>query len=214
MNKIIVNNGDVFGRLTIIQEIERLQIPSGQKIRRVLCKCECGKEVKVLLPHLIRGRIISCGCSYKIRDNESHTRLYKSWHAMMTRCKENYFASHIYFKRGIDVSDEFQDYRKFKKWALENGYKDNLQLDRIDNYKGYSRDNCRFVTALENRNNSRNTFYVTYKNRYISFSLLLIELGLKEHYAAILKRIKRGYSVEDAIDKPIKIGNYKSNINK
>ena len=77
------------------------------------------------------------------------------WNSMRTRTKENYFQSHLYFHKGITVCEEWKHSREaFCKWAKNNGYKKGLQLDRIDNLKGYSPDNCRFVTSKINLENS------------------------------------------------------------
>lgn len=68
-----------------------------------------------------------------------------------------------YGARGITVCDEWRkDCCNFYKWARDNGYNENLQLDRIDNNKGYSPDNCRWVTLRENAYNKRNTRKVMY----------------------------------------------------
>lgn len=60
----------------------------------------------------------------------------------------------------IDFCKEWDKFAPFCKWALENGYEENLTLDRIDNSKGYFADNCRWVSLLEQTNNrNTNTFY-------------------------------------------------------
>jgi len=60
-----------------------------------------------------------------------------------------------YQDRGIKVCDEWQKREVFFAWALDNGYSDNLELDRIDNEKGYEPNNCRWVTHLVNMRNRR-----------------------------------------------------------
>ena len=70
---------------------------------------------------------------------------------MRQRCNNpNRDAYKLYGGKGVRVCDEWCDYENFKAWALDNGYQDNLSIDRIDPSKGYSPDNCRWITASEN----------------------------------------------------------------
>ena len=87
--------------------------------------------------------------------------LYGVWTTMKHRCenpKREKFKD--YGARGIDVCEEWNDPNRFIDWALENGYESGLQIDRIDNNKGYSPDNCRWVSPKTNSRNRRNTVYV------------------------------------------------------
>ena len=87
----------------------------------------------------------------------SDTRLYRIWVDMHNRCyQKSYHAYNHYGGRGITICDEWlHDFQTFFNWAIENGYKDNLSIDRIDNEKGYSPDNCRWVTMEEQNKNKR-----------------------------------------------------------
>lgn len=95
------------------------------------------------------------------RENAS---LFNVWQTMKARCenanRDNYAR---YGGRGITVCKEWQTAENFVKWALDNGYEKGLQLDRIDNAKGYSPENCRFVTATVNSRNRRNTKFLSLK---------------------------------------------------
>ena len=88
--------------------------------------------------------------------------LFNLWQTMKTRCenpnRKNY---ERYGARGITVCEEWHEAKNFVEWAIANGYKKGLQLDRIDNSKGYSPENCRFVTPKENSRNRRNTKLLT-----------------------------------------------------
>jgi len=204
-----IYTGQRFGMLTVVREVDRYNLPSGQKVRRFLFKCDCGNMHEAFLLHVVRGRITSCGCVGNIRGGESNTRIYKTWHTMMWRCNKHYFESQYYYDRGIRVSSEFLDYFYFKKWALENGYRDNLQMDRIDNSKGYSPENCHFVTSLINNANKRNTIIIEYNGVKTSLALLLHKKKLMGHYVTIRMRIARGWNAQRAVDHPIRQGNYK-----
>lgn len=204
MTKIKVKAGERYGHLTIIKEADRIKTPSGQTNRVFKCKCDCGNIKKVRLAHLRHGRIKSCGCYSRALNGKSDTPIGKSYRAMRYRCSPSYFESQYYHERGIKVCQEWlNDFSLFEKWAKNNGFKKGLQLDRIDNDKGYSPDNCRYVDSITNANNTRRTIYIDYKGEGISLKLLLREKGLFKHFAAIYSRIKRGWNPEKAVDTPI-----------
>ena len=97
-------------------------------------------------------------------------RLYRVWAAVIQRCENPHHERYKdYGGRGIKLCEEWRrDYRAFEKWAYEHGYDDNAEihqcsLDRIDNGKDYSPDNCRFVNNREQCNNKRNNKKITIK---------------------------------------------------
>ena len=149
--------GKKFGRITVLKSI-------GKENKKVkwLCKCDCGNECTAFTTDLKSGKKKSCGCLKKERTIEaskthglSKERIHKEWRGILHRCK-NPSASHYenYGGRGITVCDEWkEDFMAFYEWSMQNGYADNLTLDRKDNDKGYSPDNCRWVTHMENCHN-------------------------------------------------------------
>ena len=82
--------------------------------------------------------------------------LYKCWRFMRKRCQsKNQYYSRYYYKKGISVCNEWDSlnngFDNFCKWAIENGYKQGLSIDRIDSSKGYYPENCRWITINENK---------------------------------------------------------------
>lgn len=204
--------GTKYGKLTVICEGEKIRLPSGQTNRTLKCKCECGNIKDVRIMHLTRGRTVSCGCIVNTMNGESNTVVGKLYRSIKWRTSKKYSERHIYYDRGINVCDEWlNDYMSFKKFCKQNGFKKGLQIDRIDNDKGYSPDNCRFVTPKENCNNRRVTFMVTYKGEEKSLNILLKELNYPNKYGTVRTRILRGWSVEDALFKK-PANNYKNRI--
>lgn len=209
MSKLNIKKGSVFNMLTVIEETDMIELPSGQKNRAFLCKCKCGNKKVVRLSHLCRGRIKSCGCLRGVKHEKKDVKLYNSYRAMKNRCSKNYSEKHLYYDRGISVCEEWKkDFSLFRSWAKENGFKEGLTIDRIDNDKGYFPENCRWVTQLVNCNNRRNTVMVCHNGENVSLSLLLHELNRHEDYELIYSRIKRGWSFDKAFNKPRRKGNY------
>lgn len=206
MGKAIDIIGLKFGKLIVEKRAEKYYSASGQSIVFYECKCDCGNVHKVRSIHLRRGKIQSCGnCEDKLH-GESNSRLYRIWNTMRYRTSEDYSQKHLYYEKGIQVCNEWQKYKSFAEWSKSNGYKEGLQIDRRDNSKGYNPDNCRWITSKENCNNRDVTFMVNYKGVDYPFTQLTEIKNLTIYSGAIRARIKRGWSIEDAFDTPIRKG--------
>lgn len=97
------------------------------------------------------------------------TRIHRIWKCMRTRCyNPNRRDYHNYGGRGIGMCPEWDDFQNFYNWAMANGYAENLTIDRIDNDKGYSPENCRWATQKEQANNLRKNIKVYYNGKAYS----------------------------------------------
>lgn len=156
-------NGERFGWLTVLGTDDSPHNHPGQFW---ICKCDCGKEIVVRGDGLTSGHTKSCGCKNKrsTKHNKSHIKLYSIWKGMKQRCNN---ANNPYYKhygmRGIKLCNEWNDdFESFYKWSIDNGYKDGLTIDRINNDGLYEPDNCRWATRVEQQANRRNTAFISY----------------------------------------------------
>lgn len=203
--------GKRFGKLVSVKEVDPYILPSGQKNRVVLCKCDCGNTKKVRLLHWKRGLTKSCGCLKKVMNGKSNTDIGLLLKGMKSRVAPYHSERHLYYDKGIKICDEWlNNFDSFENWCVNNGYKKGLHIDRIDSNKGYNPNNCRFVTPKENANNRCNTYYVNWKGEKISLMMLIDKLGdVKNKYHTIKTRLDRGWDLEKALYK--KPGNNYSN---
>lgn len=192
--------GKRFGRLTVIEHLGRKNHASFWR-----CKCDCGNEVNCYYGNLVRGTSTSCGCmrsTYaKISRNchgESTGVLYKRWSGMRTRCyNPNAKEYENYGGRGIKVCEEWAQYWPFREWAYNNGYSDDLTLDRIDVNKDYSPENCRWIPIDEQASNKRTSMIIEYNGFRMTAAQWARELGIGKD--TITYRVRAGWTPEECL---------------
>jgi len=195
--------GTRYGRLEVIKEIESLN-----RRRRFICKCDCGVIRPFFLIGLSMGQSTSCGC-YKteifVARNTSHSLshdpLYSVRTAIIQRCtnKDNVSYCH-YGERGISVCDEWiDDFMSFYNWAISNGYKKGLSIERVNNDGNYSPENCIWATMKTQGRNKRNVKLFTLGDETMCLQDWATKIGIER--CALAKRLKR-LSLKDALTKP------------
>ena len=197
--------GKRFGRLTVVCDSEARK--HGEIVWE--CMCDCGNKSFVRRGNLIDGRTKSCGClrveqinkhrRSTITHGDSKMRLYSIWKSMIRRCTNKKDKNYkTYGNKGIIVFQEWREYSCFKEWALYHGYNEHLSIDRIDNNKGYSPDNCRWITPKQQTRN-RN---ITKKYNGIPIAEECERMGIK--YTTVKARINRlGWPIEKALFTPV-----------
>lgn len=170
--KFIDLSGQKINMLTVIKRVNN-------KNKRVcwLCECECGNKTIVLSEHLLNSQYqkYSCGCTRKPTKKRGskygnyNPKILLVWYGMNKRCyyKKDKEYKH-YGARNIKMCNEWlgvEGFINFQNWALENGYNDNLTIDRINNNGDYEPSNCRWVTRRENNLNRRGIIIVEYNNK-------------------------------------------------
>ena len=161
---VIIPVGTKFNNLTMVKELERVMLPSGQENRVYLCLCDCGKDTIVRHSHLIKNKIKTCGCLVGESHGMSQTKLYRVWRQMQERCHKDYTIERNkknYQNRGISVCAEWRNsFLSFYNWSMANGYKEGLEIDRRNNDGNYEPSNCRYITRIENMANRNMTIFI------------------------------------------------------
>lgn len=181
--------GQRFGRLVVVEETDRRQG------RRIIykCKCDCGNHVYVSSDSLKSGHTKSCGCLMRetskntlITHGKSKERLYTVWSGVKARCyNKNHVSYKNYGLRGISMCEEWRnDYEAFREWSEANGYdceaaSGECTLDRIDVNGNYEPSNCRWVSAMEQANNTRRNVKMMLFGEEYTISEASREFGIK-----------------------------------
>lgn len=186
--------GQKFGRLTVIAREKN----NKEKRAMWLCKCDCGNKKIVTGKHLRNGSVKSCGCLLRettiernIKHGLCYSPLYKIWRGIKERCyNKNNSSYKNYGDRGIIMCDEWHyNFKTFYDWAMNNGYKEGLSIDRIDVNNNYMPLNCRWATRKEQSRNTRVNLNITYKEKTQCLTQWAEELNVDT--SALYSRITR-----------------------
>ena len=197
MKKVIDLKGEIFNNLKVI-EFKEIKNSNSHWI----CECLlCGSSTIVSRPNLRSGNTTDCGCikSKKlslasIKHGKSSSKTWNSWIRMKRRLRQGDKHSPIYGKIGMQDS-----WNSFENFLLDMGERpEGMTLDRIDNTKGYYKENCRWATqAQQNRNRSTNVI-LTFDGKSMCATDWASEIGI--HRDTIRRRIKRGLPIEKVLE--------------
>lgn len=209
--------GKRFGRLVIIKEADYY-------IRNRpawVCRCDCG-SIATLPGAAVRfGNTRSCGClhdeirrslTYKHggRRRDRQHPLYNTWQHMRQRCHDPKSPSYQWYgAKGITVCDRWMSFECFLEDMEESFFehvqeygKSNTSLDRKENDKGYSPDNCRWATWTEQSNNTSNNINLTFNGKTQSVAKWSRELNI--NYQTLIMRVTRGWDVARVLTVPVR----------
>ena len=174
------------------------------------CKCDCGNLRKVTRCALISGTTKSCGClkgergkAFLTTHGMNNTRLYHIHENMKQRClNPNTPKFKDYGGRGVKVCEEWNTFELFKEWAYSNGYKEELELDRVNNDGNYEPSNCRWATRKQQTRNKRNNHIL----EFMGIKKCLVDWAdlFSIPYGTLRSRIKHNWTTTKALICPIK----------
>lgn len=219
-SRVFLRVGDVFGYLKLTGDFK-----SENGKRYYECECICGNKTFVLNANLKNGGTKSCGCrrlefyngtaiksGHSVTGNDRNHPIYRVWTSMKDRC---YIKKAIGYKdyggRGVYVCPEWKhSFKMFYTWAVENGWKKGLRLDKdiIPKKLGipaiiYSPETCCFVTITENNRNKRNNHVVEIFGEKKCLSEWVEDKRVKVSINVLIYRLKNGYPPEVAIKKTL-----------
>lgn len=191
------------GRLTVIDGPFRIKKRGGSSW---LCKCDCGKTLPNYLGsnQITKQKTQSCGCLLIDRVKESNTthgltktRTYTSWRAMWQRCTDQSHKSYEYYKTRIPVDR----WKSFEMFLLDMGNRPlGMSLERIDNSKPYSPENCKWATKRDQQLNRSSTIVVFINGIEMSMREACMTLGTD--YNRAKARTRNGWTPFDAVTIP------------
>ncbi len=202
--------GKTFGNLKVLNFGSTVKTSWGANGYTWRCLCSCGKEILSRSDLLLRGKTKSCGCLSSpqvIRERSTvhgmrNTKFYAIWHGMKMRCRKG--AGTLYNKNGIRVSAQWKKFTNFYSDMYES-YILHVQkygarqttLDRVDNKRGYEKDNCRWATRKEQQRNKNNNVLFTIGGRTQTQAAWVEEAGVAIN--TFCTRLKKGWTAEEAL---------------
>lgn len=221
MGKVKHLTNQKFGRLLVVKYYGKAK--DGHTVW--VCKCDCGNIINVPSNSLTSGNTKSCGCLHNeflknkkgnkcnfYKHGKANTRLFNIFNSMKQRCLNNLDKNYkLYGGKGVKICREWLDkeegFINFYNWAIQNGYNENLTIDRIDVNGDYEPNNCRWVTMKIQANNRRNNHLVTYNGETHTISEWSEITNINK--TTLAKRLNvYKWSVEKALTKKTKKENY------
>ena len=193
-----------FGRLFVVSKI-----PITRDETEWICACSCGSLKVATTANLLNGKTSHCGCEASanramavVKHGMYGTSIYSTWSSMIKRCYDPRTNSYKnYGGKGISVCREWKrDFSSFHNWAIANGYREGLQIDRKRWSGNYEPRNARWVTPTVNANNRESNHRLTLNGKTMTLAEWGLETGISQY--TLSGRIGRGWSVEKALTTP------------
>jgi len=202
--------GKRFGRLTIIE-----RVPNYRNAAKWRYRCDCGNEGTATGGSLRLGTTKSCGCLRKEIIKETNTKhghtwaggstsTYKSWRSMSGRCNNpNHHKYHLYGALGVKMCDRWSKFENFMEDMGERP--EGTTIDRYPDQSGtYCKENCRWATITEQNNNKKTNVHIEYNHIVMTVGDAVRLSGSTVKRLVVYKRIKRGWSIDDALNTPVR----------
>lgn len=199
--------GKKYGRWTVLSKA----FGKGNK-KRVFCICDCGSKKEVNYQNIKNGKTKSCGCLFreiaakrKLSHGKTGTQIHSKWLSMKARCRCKKSTSYKrYGKKGIKVCKRWDRFENFYKDMSDSYYKHlkthgkkNTTLDRIDNNKGYCKENCRWATIKQQARNKKTNILIKHNGTTKTLTEWSIDFGF--NYGMANKKLKEGFSFEEVL---------------
>lgn len=202
--RLSIKPGAKFGRLTVVCEDGK------RNPRYFVCACGCGTQKIVRLDSLRRGEIVSCGCynreisrAKNTKHGLSQGRIYRIWQGVKSRClNPNNTSYNHYGGRRIVVCSEWMEFEVFSRWAIANGYRDDLTIERIDVNGNYEPENCSWVPVAEQRRNTTRVHKIEIDGEAKTQRQWAAAVNM--HQSTLRHRLGMGIPLEEAITTPVK----------
>jgi hypothetical protein len=199
--KLVDRTGQVFGKLTVLEQAGR------DKLKKVLwrCRCECGNETVVVSGSLVTGNTTSCGCEGgNFKHGGTGKGSYNTWRAMIRRCTIPTDKDYPrYGGKGVTVCPAWMEYEQFAKDMGEP--QGDETLDRINVYDNYEPDNCRWAGVQTQNRNTR--LRVNSTTGYIGVSvvgkrfLAKITVSKKSYYSKLCDTIEEAAAARKELER-------------
>jgi len=192
------------GSLTQVGPLFRIK---GMPNTLAVFSCVCGNFSLCQVHNVKSGKSSSCGCAQRAmqskratRHGKRHSKVYNTWMHVKARCLNPNNQDYLHYgERGITLCDRWLDFNNFYA-DMGDPPSSKHSIERKNNNKGYSPDNCVWAVQLDQNRNKRNSRLITAFGKTMCLSQWSSTVGIPSY--SIRRRIAKGWSAEDALTRP------------